>query len=46
MSYDAVRAATNWNVEVLRLRGFQRTQLVNFGSESDPICSQAKWRRS
>ncbi len=26
-------AATNQNVEVLRLKGFQRTQPVNFGSD-------------
>ncbi len=37
-------AATNQNVEVLHLRGLQRTQPVNFGS--DHISSQAKWRRS
>ncbi len=36
-------AATNQNVEVLRLRGFQRTQPVNFGS--DHISSQTKWRK-
>ncbi len=33
-------AATNQNVEVLRLKGFQRMQPVNFGS--DHISSQAK----
>ncbi len=32
-------AETNQNVEVLRLRGFQRTQPVNFGC--DHISSQA-----
>ncbi len=37
MSYDGW-VATNQNVEVLRLRGFQRTQPVNFGS--DRISSQ------
>ncbi len=37
-------AATNQNVEVLRLKGFQRTQPINFGS--DHISSQTKWRRS
>ncbi len=37
-------AATNQNVEVLRLKGFQRTQPVNFGS--DHISWRRKWRRS
>ncbi len=39
MSYDAVRRQPIVKLEVLRLRGFQRTQPVNFGS--DHISSQA-----